>query len=80
MTKDEVITHFWEFLYETGAACEYVEAYSIQPKLSVWLQLCYPQDFIIAAFYWGDDDMVADYWKKIDDGWMQRLNALNNCK
>ena len=82
MTKDEIITHFWEFLFETGAACEYVEAVrgSSETGLDSWHSEQPDYGYIIRGFVWKRLAIEGLDWNRLHQRWRKRLNELNNCK
>lgn len=84
MTKDEVITHFWEFLFETGAACEYVEAFEADSRYEsiddFAAKLWHLGYLIDEAFEWDKTDIPFSEWLELHNEWASRLNALIYCK
>lgn len=84
MTKDEAITHFWEFLFETGAACEYVEAFEADLRYETFDDLVnalWNLGYLIdEAFDWGNSEISSTEWYGLHNAWGTRLYELNNCK
>lgn len=77
----KAFTRFIEFLYEQAIFVEFMRELKKFDRNNVFGGLkrfvyINPYGYISSAFDWGETNLGGEFWKKINETWLKRLEVL----